>query len=230
MPGVHPEIASHLAWLEQETARILSSVRLLAAEIECVEAHMREFFHDYYGSVGRYFNDNTSPLRRSDAGDAEEGEAAVAYAGLATVDKSGSAVYIKHDAIKQREVKRIYRRLVKRCHPDISPYPEAKSLFRRISDSYKQGNLSQLLLVEAAMQDAENYGGETAVQRLERLEKRYELVAQEYEALLRKKEQMKASSAYELWQRVFREKARGRDILRDIKAHVAQGVGAGALV
>lgn len=226
------EIIEHIDWLEQQIAQILAEIKIMEGEIECVEDRLETFLNEYYGEVGRYFghldklnkrasrvNRSKIPLRREAVG--------FDY----SVDRNGREsieVYVQRRVIKDREIKRLFYSLAKLCHPDIAA-PEikyAKEIFSEANDAYQRKDMTHLILLEQSVMEEIEFASENHVQKLERLEKKYQLLQNLKKTVVEKKQSLKTSATYELWQKVFRERARGNDLVREIKSNVMREISA----
>lgn len=207
--SIPEEIMTHTAWLEQVTAETLASVAILETEIAAIERGLHRFLESYYGEVGHYVKD----LRR-----VRRGLTRATHGEMAAVDEENEAgPQIRQRAIKEEKARQLYRKLAKLCHPDTSQLPRAGDIFAQASIAYRKGDLCSLILLEQSLMEQTQYAGENPVQKLERMEAKYHLAVREKNKLLSKKHRLKFSAAYQLWQRVCREEARGRDLVGEIK-------------
>jgi hypothetical protein len=213
--------------LEQAVAEALAQIKIISGEVECVETRIKDFLDEYYGEVGKYFGDledvNQAIDRiQKDANNLNHKKNSTDE----LEDNEGYEVYVRHGAIKNKEAKRLFRKLAKAVHPDTSDLPNAKEVFSEASSAYERQDLCGLILLEQQIMESRDFDKEEPIKKLERLEEKYTLAVSEYKSLLKKKEELKYSASYQLWKRVFKERAKGRDVVREVKLNVMQEINA----
>lgn len=220
-PEIPSEITQHIEWLEQQTAHTLAQVKILSAELHSIQNGLQKFLNDYYEEVGKYFLNlekidqqimhaaNIPPANSNKIDGNPEEE---------VVEGAGGKDFMA------QESSRLYRKLVKYCHPDTAPVSNAAKIFIEANEAYRKHDLCNLILLEQGIIESKYFSGESPVQKLERLEKKYQLAVHEKGELIKKKYELVDSPAYMLWQKVVEAKAAGDDMVERIKQSVLKEI------
>ena len=221
--AISSEITEHIEWLERAVAQLLADITIMDAEIDYVEKKIKLFLNEYYNEVGKYFSDLSRINARIRSLANGGGNGVAAGGDKKNSDLNDYDVFAGDKNLGDEIGKRLYRKIAKNCHPDTSSLPDAAEVFARANEAYSKADLSTLVYIEQAMEER-NLAGQDPVQRLERLEKKYELLRREKDIALKRRASLRESPAYRLWQKVSQERARGYDLVREIKNSVMQEI------
>lgn len=201
------EIQQQIGWLMRELGRELVHLRTLKSQLAEDEKRLNQFMHRYMEQVGDcvvaarssrhaafLWNDCTDGPQA-----ASEVEAASPYA--------------------EKSIQRLYRRLAKIFHPDKKQEGAASSrYFHMLQEAYEKGDVHTLVRLEVLAAEGCLLFAETDVQRLERLEQRYQSVLNEKDRLLVKHHAIKISSEWELMVRVQAWGSRSGEVVNKIRS------------
>ncbi len=140
-------------------------------------------------------------------------------------DMKSGAAFRSHsnESVVEGEIKRIYRRLAKVCHPDKFPDdPNAQEIFSLITDAYESRDLGVLVKMEQVFASKQRFSNEHPVERIERLEKQYDSILKEQDEIKKRKHKLLISQDYKLWEEVRWQRMCGRDMVAGIRENVAQ--------
>lgn len=219
------EIIRQITWLEQQINIELCNLKILSAELEEQEESLKGFLDEYCAEVGPLFEENSrinAELNKKNLRvekDAENKDENSADAELNFSYHSSS-----REEIIQKEAKKLYRKLVKKCHPDTASDPDAAAAFSLLSSSYFEKDLSTLISIEQAFAGEAEREEETFIAKLERLERRYNSILNEVDRLKWKKFDLENSEEYALQQRVCWHRMCGDNLIERIKGKVKKQI------
>lgn len=131
------------------------------------------------------------------------------------------------DKAFNKEINRIYRTIVKFCHPDSSEAdPDAKEAFSMLYNAYKNKDLKTLLSLERifigneTLEEIPKKSSKNAKdnkERLNLLKEQYAKIKNENKALVDKKKSLRKSDMFLLQRRIKWAKICGNDMLKEIK-------------
>lgn len=244
------EINQQIAWLEGAIAEELGNLRILSSELKYLEKELNNFLTDYYAQVGHLFEElrqidliiksieknkrtefRLSPQvvvandhqKQGGFGENDEEQEDDLF-GEEAAEEIYSAPDIEHKAVED-ELRRIYRKLAKICHPDMFPNdPYAKEIFAIIGSSYKNRDLATLIKIEQTFIDKKKNMAENSIEKLERLEKQYDSLLKESDSTKLRKHHLINSSGYKLRQKVLWHKMCGEDLIATTKNRVSSQI------
>ena len=128
----------------------------------------------------------------------------------------------------QQELKRIYRRLALKFHPDkAKDEKEARKfqkIFAAIAEAYKNGDLETLKKYMKQAEREEKIARETPEEKLARLKKDYERILDIIAKLQAELEELKSDETYKLKQTVDQAKEEGKDLLQKLAADIKEEI------
>lgn len=111
------------------------------AHLQRKEEELRQFLKLYYAQVGALFEQLTSLRREAYGCEGREAESAMLY------EQHG----LLHKKDEQKEIRRLYHRLVKRYHPDIIQDDSSKQVLQWVNAAYAERNRWALLELEQGL-------------------------------------------------------------------------------
>jgi len=120
----------------------------------------------------------------------------------------------------QQELKRIYRRLALKFHPDKAKDEKQarkfQKIFAAIVEAYKKGDLETLKKYMKQSEREEKIARETPKEKLARLKKDYEHLVGIIAKLQAELEELKTDETYKLKEKVDQAKKDGRNLLQEL--------------
>ncbi|HUS50169.1 MAG TPA: DnaJ domain-containing protein [Candidatus Paceibacterota bacterium] len=117
-------------------------------------------------------------------------------------------------------LKKLYRKLALRFHPDRAKNEkqrkEFEKIFPEINKAYQNGDLDTLKKYMKKAEREEQMARETPEEKLARLKKDYKVILDIIIKLNRDLEDLKASEAYKLKKKIDQAKKKGRDLLQEL--------------
>jgi hypothetical protein len=194
------EIISHeFGNLLAEFEHLTAQNYLLESEVEYLEHIVDEFLMEYYEQVSAVILENPNLLNSKKQTEEED---------------NFYATHKLADA-EEFELKRIYRRLVKKFHPDSNANGSNAEVFRKIQELYLKKDLGELIKLETGSNNSFEKSG-NVVNDIEKLEKEIKTLEKSQTNLLSKKRNLVNSSEYKLLLKVRWHKMLGEDLIKDI--------------
>jgi len=222
------EIKRQIISLEELINKEACNLRVISAELNTMEEDLQEFLSAYCNEVGTLFEESKrmdNELGFSKRTSRLFSDVKLQKAIFQEDELEETEQEIDHGKIISDEAKKIFRKLVKFCHPDISPDdPEAAAAFSLLSSSYESGDLSTLISIEQAFSENSKNKEESLVEKLERLEQRYDMLLKECDKLKLRKNKLINSPDYKLQQRVRWHKMCGDDLIGRIKENISKEI------
>jgi len=246
------EIKQQIFLLEQNIAKFTAELKILSSEVKILEKELSAFMEGYCKEIvplfrelnkmetllggrkdGQEFNDrhgqnqlsgceNFTEFAQGDSGgeNSRKKEKANELYGKALNWEILSSDWGDIDEV---EIKKIYKKLAKIYHPDLSPSdPNANNYFTTINDLYAKKDFASLILMDQIASDDASNSNE--IVRLESLEKRCDSVLNATDKLRLKKHEITNSPAYELMQNSRWQKMCGNDVISVIKKNLIRSI------
>jgi hypothetical protein len=200
------EIQHQICWLMREIGREAVHLKALKAQLSQDEKRLATFMENYLNQVGDCFVGVPSGLSarsawRPFAKASSENEHTSPYA--------------------EKAIQQLYRKLVKILHPDAWQGEEALTKhFHLLQEAYETRDVEMLSRLEALVGEGAAVYAESEVERLERLEQRYQIILNEKDRLLVKQNAMKNSAEWELMLRVQAWGSRSGEVMSKIRSTV----------
>ena len=210
-PSLEERVTAQEAWLLRHSlSHLLERLARDTQQVRQLESEMEAFLSEYYERVGGYF-EQLERLNYSIAALDEEREAqAQSPAALSPTPLA-------------REIKQLYRSLVKEFHPDRLQAAGSKprsEVIQRINSAYAAQDLAELWRIRLL---AEQPG--SAAERVVRYREYYRAMHQLVEQIAARRESMTSSAAYALMQRAQEARLEGQDLISHIIRKVRQQIG-----
>jgi len=217
------EINGQILWLQQRINEELLNVRILSSELDEIEGSLDEFLAEYCREVGPLFEKNKLIDKELSSKNLRLTEATEVAAEELVEDINFSYVEASKEKLVEKEIKRIYRKLAKICHPDSAKDdPYAGERFSMLSESYEEKDLSTLIGLEQALEEESRH--ENAIEKLERLEKQYDTIVNKNDNLKWKRFEVVNSPEYRLQQRVKWHRMCGENLIERIKSKIEKQI------
>ncbi len=220
------EISNHITWLEEEICHVLADIRILESEMRAIRQRTELFLESYYVEVGALIQNLhriNSEIHSLEHKDLQKLPTAI---GKSDAFEEPMLAEEGLEDIEQKELKALYRLLVKYCHPDSGRGKKGhskKERFLKLQHAYEERDLAALIRIEQQVaQKPKKSFSETNIQKLERLEKELDSVTRRKTALELQKNKLMALPAYQLMQKIRWGKLCGRDVLKEIKYKITR--------
>lgn len=199
------EIQHQICWLMREIGREAVHLKALKAQFSQDEKRLTTFMENYLNQVGDCFTGMPSGM--------------LAKHSWRPFAKAASEENTNPYA--EKAIQQLYRKLVKILHPDAWQGEEALTKhFHLLQDAYEKRDVEMLSRLEALVGEGAAVYAESEVERLERLEQRYQVILNEKDRLLVKQSAMKNSAEWELMLRVQAWGSRSGEVMNKIRTTV----------
>lgn len=183
-----------------------SQILVLEEEIEMIKADIDDFLIIYYERFSEIMLRNNifsaaQSIIGSDFGDEAE---------------DNISLFERKEKAFSKELKLVYRRLAKLCHPDSSDNKFYAKYFSRIQELYKYSALDELLYMEARLSENEPADEENIVKKLERFESASKNFKEKLSRLEDERQQLLSSAEYRLLIKYKLSQIRGYDFFERI--------------
>ncbi len=232
-------LKKQVAWAEQEFIAAIKEQQLLKHEIESIQQDLEGFESEYHERVGALLEEldalekqlNTpaqTPSTPSTPATPTPPAADIAHIPMIPgmgADMNDDEVGIanqederRHDEAVETESKRLYRKLVKKAHPDSAKdEPEASEAFALLKESHENNDLSTLLLLERALDTNTEAPLRT---QLDSLQQQREHLIRQNDKLKWQRHELLHGDTYTLKIRVLNAKLENKDLLAGIAASI----------
>ena len=118
------------------------------------------------------------------------------------------------------KLKKLYRKLALRFHPDraknVKQRKEFEKIFPEINEAYQNGDLDTLKKYMKQAEREEQIAKEAPEEKLARLKKDYEIILVIILKIQRELEDFKTSETYKLKKKIDQAKEKGRDLIQEL--------------
>jgi hypothetical protein len=132
------------------------------------------------------------------------------------------------DSEDQEELKRLYRKLALKYHPDMAKNDKQRKEFHNlmtiINAAYKEGDLETLRKYMKQAEREEKIAKETKKEKLKRLKEEYDTILGILAKLYLELEDIKNSETYKLKVKVDKAKKEGRDLLKELADDIKEEI------
>jgi len=130
---------------------------------------------------------------------------------------------------KAEDLKAVYRRLAKACHPDATVDPQEKErrtrLMADINAAYASGDLEKLLQLEQELKSSpDTVSGEGIVAELSRISRQITQIDRRLQEIVSEIDSLKSSPLWQLYQQAKSYEARGVDMLAELADRVKKQI------
>jgi hypothetical protein len=189
----------------EEYSRVVASLKseilVLQSELEIIESAVDEFLIKYYEKFSNVlleknvYSTKENPIRSNFNDEVDSG--------ISLIENRGEAF--------KKELKNVYRKLAKLCHPDKASGQFPALYFQYINDLYKQSALDELLYLEAQIESQGRFHNENIIIKIERLEFSIESLKAKLSRLEDRKSILLSSAEYKLFLKYKLSEIRGYD-------------------
>lgn len=228
--GSQDIIRRQINWYREHIAVEAHRLYTAEKEFQSLQTPLNQFLEHYYQEVGVLFAELSQLNKKSSSPGVPTpemvGEDSRQSVKAAKEQRSGGVEEKPKNAENtppERDIKTLYRRLVKYCHPDSYPGdPDAAQVFALLTKAHQEGDLQMMIQVEQAL-TAEGMGeGTSSVAVLECLEREYDILLQKYNRISQSYVRLKQSPEFELFQKSELQGQQGKDLVQTIKANIHQ--------
>ena len=210
-------IEQQASWLEREICSSAAEVRILNSEINQIKKKLEVFINNYLEEVSDIIEKSVEVDKKL-----KEIFPSANNNSIILDDEEINFFYEdaeKAESAREKEIKKLYRKLAKKCHPDTTSDPDSLDIFNILRLAYEKGDLNGLIKIEHALL-SKDFKDESEVQKLERLEKEHDEILKEKDKLKITKHSLINSKAYKL-QQIYRWHLMcGDDLVSRIKERV----------
>jgi len=132
------------------------------------------------------------------------------------------------DTEAQEELKKLYRKLARKFHPDLAKNDKQRTEFHKImsaiNEAYKNGDLETLEKYMRQAEREEKIAKETPEEKLARLKEDYEIMLGIIAKLRAELADSEASETYKLRDKVNQAKKEGRDSLQELATSIQKEI------
>ena len=122
------------------------------------------------------------------------------------------------------KLKKLYRKLALRFHPDraknVKQRKEFEKIFPEINEAYQNGDLDTLKKYMKQAEREEQIAKEAPEEKLARLKKDYEIILVIILKTRKEFKDLKASETYKLKEKIDQAKEKGRDLLQELATNI----------
>ncbi|MCP5362117.1 MAG: J domain-containing protein [Hyphomicrobiales bacterium] len=214
------EIDVHIDVLEHRIVKAGARLRSETQSYDQLKQQVDDCMAGYLGNIGRLYDELQILSRLSKTGGVKP-EALVQPA----AQPSRTTPTARVPSLYEEELKTVYRRLAKLYHPDVSVSRETAGLyFERLNAVYKAGDLQALLDMEEEYLSEQAKGISGSVQKLERLEQKYEAVQQAIDNVVRKSHTLRQSPEYRLYQELQLQQEGGQQLMSKVRRRLVSRI------
>jgi len=250
---LYQEMRTQLRWLEEQVSREEAELRVAAGELEAMKTNHNRFMQYYTESVGKLVQELALVEELISEQMGEGAAAALDNEELSEDEREDRAVLqlleeqevqastqeeINGFGAREEEVRRLYRELAKRMHPDVNRWDmDAGDRFAQLQVAYQQRDLATILRLERLFNNAaeeqlkkqsslvgitieSSEPQQDVLFRLEKLEKEYDGLRQKHDRVKKDKHDMLNSSSYNLYARVKWSRMCGEDLVESIRLNL----------
>ena len=201
---INPSLESYT----RKMADIKSAISVFEKEIELIEKDLNDFLELYYSRM----SDVISEIKPESVDKNAENNF--------KFNKDKSGFYDKRFEARKVQAKSLYKKLIKKVHPDSSDRLENGSqdsldIVQRINHLYKTGDLEEMIYMDLSIKLEEDEG-ENPIKKIEILEKKEKYYVNKLYNLEEKLDNIKISSEYSLFLKYRLAEIRGEDFFGTI--------------
>ena len=181
----HEELTNRVSKLKHE-------ILTLESEYEILDSDLNEFLMQYYEKFSQKLFIDDSLFEKYISKDFSEDDK----------QKANVALYERKKKAKDSELKQVYRKLVKRVHPDLNAEGSVRDV-SLVNGLYEKSDLEGLLSVQTELDNQEIYNvrGEGLVREIELMESQGILMERRYSKVKIKLQRITGSPEYKLYTR-----------------------------
>lgn len=201
--------------LEEEIVNLRVQNRFAAIRLQNVHSEIDGFMKTYYEAVGDLclkfseIEDKQKIYKRKIKGAAEEIVGTVVPVGMSQIRPRDEAL--------DKEVKNLYRKLIKITHPDVSEEKlKAAEYSRMVNEAYNQKNYEQLVKLDQLITSGNATKKDMVKQRNKLIDATFELKIQ--------REQMLDNPMYKLMTRFRNEDDKGEKMIAKIRKNLEEKI------
>jgi hypothetical protein len=183
--------------------QIIQKNAILAYEIQSLKSEINQFIEYYLQEVGHLFK---GELNQDIIDDADE---------YSIILENFLASKVNAEEAMSSEIKSIYRKLVKKCHPDSNPNISDELIYQ-LNKAYQEQDLPLLLKIEYVINNDYKVKFNN-IADLQKIRIKYQELQLQTDRLEDEKYNIIQSDEYMLWKKAMYLKECGKDIIEQVK-------------
>ena len=201
------EIEDNIEFFTRKISKLKFSVKVLERELKIIEDQLDEFLMLYYERVSD---------QCLDKGLAGSGASVGAF-DFDNIEFERQSITSSYKEAHGKELKKLYRELVKELHPDSVSNKFERESFNRLNEIYKNGDLEEMVFFKAKLDNRKkDFNNINFVKLIEDLEMEEKYLSRKYEKLLQEKHKVQSAPEYKLFCRYRLAEVRGDDFFDQI--------------
>jgi len=214
-------IISEISSLQAKIDKHSLEQRILSREVESLEASIKNFVDTYFQEISYLIDPNLEKKQKP----SQE------YSDLEEIEPDK----LEKEKLIDTELKSVYRKLVRICHPDIASIGKnEKEIFFMINEAYNDRDLASLIKLEKILCDEQESEHESKSSELSYIENHLQSLRTEYASIINEIEKLKLkkdnlvySSANVLMRKITIAKIHGKDLIEEIKEEMIKSMTSG---
>lgn len=217
--------------LEHRICSVLVDIKQASVQLHSMVKEVDAFLKDYYQQVGPLFEricqlEKQKGLHKLTLKDKSEPLFSSSSYMKVLMETQALGIHTGENSQLDREIKHIYRKLAKLCHPDSNLSKEnAEEMFALVQKAYINKDLVELKRIEQFFEEYSVAEDESLEQRMLRLERHYDGLCVLLKEVCAQKQELIESRSYQLMQRVLDEALCGNDLIAVIKHNAEHRIG-----